>query len=132
MTSKNPAAVALGRLGGSVTSAKKADAARANGKKGGRPKDKPKGEHLMETTYRKDERGRRHFTVAGRGYRASWMTTGHRWSLVEVGADGLKIAPEGKVSWDDQRNWRAVESFVAWRARMSGAAVPDSLRIVAG
>lgn len=39
---KNPAAVALGRLGGlaggTSTSRKKAAAARRNGKKGGRPK----------------------------------------------------------------------------------------------
>lgn len=41
---KNPAAVALGRLGGEVggksRSAKKLKAARANGKKGGRPPKK--------------------------------------------------------------------------------------------
>ena len=35
---KSPAAVALGQLGGRVTSAKKAHAARENGKKGGRPR----------------------------------------------------------------------------------------------
>lgn len=35
---KNPAAVALGRKGGKVTSDAKAEAARANGKKGGRPR----------------------------------------------------------------------------------------------
>jgi hypothetical protein len=35
---KNPAAVALGRKGGHVTSRAKAAAARANGKLGGRPK----------------------------------------------------------------------------------------------
>jgi hypothetical protein len=34
---KNPAAVALGRLGGKSTSEAKADAARRNGKRGGRP-----------------------------------------------------------------------------------------------
>jgi hypothetical protein len=39
--SKNPAAVALGKLGGSVKSEKKTAAARLNGKKGGRPKKKP-------------------------------------------------------------------------------------------
>jgi hypothetical protein len=36
--SKDPNAVALGRKGGSATSAAKAEAARQNGKKGGRPK----------------------------------------------------------------------------------------------
>ena len=35
---KNPAAVALGRKGGKATSDAKAEAARANGAKGGRPK----------------------------------------------------------------------------------------------
>lgn len=35
---KNPAAVALGRLGGRVKSDRKAAAARLNGKRGGRPK----------------------------------------------------------------------------------------------
>jgi hypothetical protein len=35
---KNPHAVALGRLGGLVSSPAKARAARENGKKGGRPK----------------------------------------------------------------------------------------------
>jgi hypothetical protein len=35
---ENPAAVALGRLGGSKSSPRKAEAARLNGRKGGRPK----------------------------------------------------------------------------------------------
>ena len=35
---KNPHAVALGRLGGKATSAKKTAAVRENGKKGGRPR----------------------------------------------------------------------------------------------
>lgn len=39
---KNPAAVALGRLGGSVRSEAKAAAAKKNGAKGGRPKKKGK------------------------------------------------------------------------------------------
>jgi hypothetical protein len=38
MTKKNPAAVALGKLGGRVRSDAKTSAARQNGKKGGRPK----------------------------------------------------------------------------------------------
>lgn len=38
MPRKNPAAVALGRLGGEATSERKAEAARENGKRGGRPK----------------------------------------------------------------------------------------------
>ncbi len=38
MTHKNPHAVALGKKGGSVTSKAKAEAARENGKKGGRPR----------------------------------------------------------------------------------------------
>lgn len=40
--SKDPAAVALGRKGGSVKSAAKSKAAQANGKKGGWPKGKPR------------------------------------------------------------------------------------------
>jgi hypothetical protein len=39
---KNPAAVALGRLGGKATSEAKATAARENAKKGGWPKGKPR------------------------------------------------------------------------------------------
>jgi hypothetical protein len=39
---KNAAAVALGRLGGKATSEAKALASRANGKKGGWPKGKPR------------------------------------------------------------------------------------------
>ena len=39
---KNPAAVALGRRGGRVTSEAKAIAARENGKKGGWPKGRPR------------------------------------------------------------------------------------------
>jgi len=42
MARKNPAAVALGRKGGRVMSERKAEAARENGKKGGRPKRAPK------------------------------------------------------------------------------------------
>ncbi len=38
MARKNPSAVALGRRGGEATSAAKVAAARANGKKGGRPR----------------------------------------------------------------------------------------------
>lgn len=38
MKSKNPAAVALGRLGGKAKSEKKLASVRQNGKKGGRPK----------------------------------------------------------------------------------------------
>lgn len=40
MTQKNPAAVALGKLGGLSKSEAKAKASRENGKKGGRPKIK--------------------------------------------------------------------------------------------
>lgn len=39
---KDPAAVALGRKGGLSRSKRKAAAARANGKKGGRPRLKPR------------------------------------------------------------------------------------------
>jgi len=41
---KNPAAVALGRLGGAKKSTAKAASSRANGKLGGRPKKKPQAE----------------------------------------------------------------------------------------
>ncbi len=51
---KNPAAVALGRLGGAatkgITSRKKAAAARRNGKKGGRPKKSRPGIEAMKDT----------------------------------------------------------------------------------
>lgn len=40
--SKNPAAVALGKLGGRATSPAKTAAARQNAKKGGWPKGKPR------------------------------------------------------------------------------------------
>lgn len=43
MKAKNPAAVALGELGGRVRSDAKAKAARENGKKGGWPKGKKRG-----------------------------------------------------------------------------------------
>jgi hypothetical protein len=39
--SKNPAAVALGALGGRAKSARKTNAARLNGRKGGRPRKQP-------------------------------------------------------------------------------------------
>lgn len=42
MSTKNPAAVTLGRLGGQATSEAKARAAKANAKKGGWPKGKPR------------------------------------------------------------------------------------------
>ena len=57
---KNPAAVALGRLGGSVTSEAKARAARKNGKKGGRPKEqKEDREDVKAIRAAKKERGRK-------------------------------------------------------------------------
>lgn len=79
-------------------------------------------------TYWLDERGARVFDVSGRRYRAFWSQS-NRWCLTEIGMDGIKIAPVGKVCWDDQRNWPAVESFVAWRARLSGAEV-STLKVV--
>ena len=42
MTKKNPAAVALGKLGGRVRSDAKAEAARKNGTLGGYPKGRPR------------------------------------------------------------------------------------------
>ena len=41
MSEKNPAAVALGKLGGKAKSERKSASCRENGKKGGRPKKKP-------------------------------------------------------------------------------------------
>lgn len=40
MNNKNPAAVALGTLGGKAKSKKKSKSSAENGKKGGRPKNK--------------------------------------------------------------------------------------------
>lgn len=42
MTKKNPAAVALGKLGGRAKSEAKTKAARENAKKGGWPKGRPR------------------------------------------------------------------------------------------
>lgn len=42
MTTKNPAAVSLGKLGGSAKSERKAKASAENGKLGGRPAGKTK------------------------------------------------------------------------------------------
>lgn len=86
------------------------------------------GSHPRTVFYRISDRGHREFDVAGRRYRAFWMQCGHEWSLKEIGLDGLKIAPEGQNSWL-KKNWKYVESFVAWRARESGAAVTE-LRII--
>lgn len=44
---KNPHAVALGKRGGSVTSPRKADAVRENGKKGGRPYRGTRAERML-------------------------------------------------------------------------------------
>lgn len=78
-----------------------------------------------------NERGHREFTVSGRGYRAFWMELGHYWSLIEVGLDGLKIAPEPpRMSWQ-QKNWAAVESFVIWRAKLEQGIDLSGLKIVA-
>jgi hypothetical protein len=41
LPAKNPAAVALGRLGGKIKTVAKAEAARRNGKLGGRPRKAP-------------------------------------------------------------------------------------------
>lgn len=46
---KNPSAVALGRLGGSATSKRKANAARENAKLGGWPKGKKRGKRKRST-----------------------------------------------------------------------------------
>lgn len=48
---KNPAAVALGALGGRVSSAAKTEAARLNAKKGGWPKGRPRGPKKPKTDH---------------------------------------------------------------------------------
>ena len=54
MKRKNKAAVELGRLGGKVSGGRKAEAARANGRRGGRP--------LYTTTY-PDKHGHDHAAI---------------------------------------------------------------------
>lgn len=71
----------------------------------------------MAITYVKDERGRRLFEYAGAKYRAFWLNLGHEWSIRELGEDG---EPTGR-HWS-QRNWPAVESFLAWKAKCDGRA----------
>lgn len=85
----------------------------------------------MTVTYRRTERGHREFDVAGRRYRAFWMSLGHNWSLREVGLDGLQMMrADGSPAHWEPKNWKALESFVAWRAKVeSGAEIAD-LRIV--
>jgi len=48
---KNPAAVALGQLGGRVTSDAKAEAARANGALGGRPRKSGKADRRCKASW---------------------------------------------------------------------------------
>jgi hypothetical protein len=71
----------------------------------------------MAITYERDERGGRVFQYAGSTFRAFWLNLGHEWSIREIGANG---EPTGR-RWH-QRNWPAVESFMAWLAKLDGRA----------
>ena len=81
---KNPHAVALGRLGGKATSAKKTAAVRENGKKGGRPKQ---GLTSPATVCESDARGATTTSGAGRG--------GHAGPRLEPGGTGAAGAGHG-------------------------------------
>jgi hypothetical protein len=67
--------------------------------------------------YERDERGGRLFRFAGVCYRAFWLSLGHEWSVRELAEDGT---PTGR-HWN-QRNWKAVESFMEWLAKCDGRA----------
>jgi hypothetical protein len=78
---KNPHAVALGRRGGSVSSAAKTEAARANGKRGGRPRTRP----VLAASVIKSTRVETNETAAG-ALRERTVTT---WFVVETGGSML-------------------------------------------
>ena len=71
----------------------------------------------MAINYTRSDRGHRLFEFAGSRYSAFWLNLGHEWSIREIGPDG---APTGR-QWH-QKNWQAVESFMAWLAKCDGRA----------
>jgi hypothetical protein len=67
MVRKNPHAAALGRLGGSVRSRKKANAVRANGLKGGRPAKFQEGDRVRANDQAPGDYRGRVGTIQSRG-----------------------------------------------------------------
>lgn len=85
----------------------------------------------MTVTYIKTERGHREFEVAGRRYRAFWMSLGHNWVLREIGMDGQTLSrQDGSAAKWEPKNWAALESFVAWRTKLESGSDVGELRIV--